>query len=301
MTVSAAVDGRQIVTEPGTSRAWWFLGTLAVLRNPEGAPRTPAVVELTVPPGGSPPEHVHEDLDDSFLLLEGELVVRCGDQTFVARPGAYVVLPHGVPHTFRVTSRTPARLLQVHADDSFLQFIEAIGTPTSDHVLPPSDQPVPDFDVVARANTEHGARFVGASLEEAEARAALDQVEPQLGLGPVNHVSFGVPDVARSMQWYIDAFDLVQVDGQVADDGTGHVVLASPTGGWLLTLATAQTPGLDHVAFSCADRVALSARRDTLAASGIDPGTITDAPYGSGFVLRDPDGLEVEVFAPATA
>lgn len=289
----------QIATEPGTSRAWWFLGTLAVLRNPEGAPRTPAVIELTVPPGGSPPEHVHETLDDSFLLLDGEVVVRCGHQTFVARPGGYVVMPHGVPHTFRVTSRTPARMLLVHADDSFLQFIEAVGTPTTERVLPPADHAVPEFEVIDRATTEHGARFVGASLEEAEAREAVGEMDEPLTLGPVNHVSFGATDVARSMQWYQDALDLVHVDGEVADDGTGHVALVSPSGGWVLTLATSQTPGLDHVAFTCTDRAALSAWRDSLADRGIDPGTITDAPYGSGFVLRDPDGHEVELFAPA--
>ena len=140
MSVTDAVEVatvRQLATEPATSRAWWFLGTLAVLRNPEGAPRTPAVIELTVPPGGSPPRHFHEQLDDAFLLLEGEVVVRSGDETVVARPGTYVVVPHGVEHTFRVTSKAAAKLLLVHADDSFLQFVESLGTPTTELVLVP--------------------------------------------------------------------------------------------------------------------------------------------------------------------
>jgi quercetin dioxygenase-like cupin family protein len=173
MTAPATVDGRNVITEPGSGRAWWFLGTLAEPRNPIGAPRSPAVIELTVPPGGSPPQHVHEALDDSFLLLAGEVVVRCGDETFVAQPGAYVVLPHGVPHTFRVTSNSPARMLLVHGDDSFLRFIEAVGTPTTEHVLPPSAQAMPAPDVIARTSAEHGAPFVGASLDEAAAQAAL--------------------------------------------------------------------------------------------------------------------------------
>src|SRR6185437_10128892 len=124
------LSDRDLSTEPQSSRAWWFLGTLAVLRNPDGAPRCPTIIELTVPPGGSPPRHVHDTLDDNFLLLEGEVVVRCGERTFVARPGTYVTLPHGVDHTFRVTSAMPARMLLLHASDEFLRFIEAAGIPT---------------------------------------------------------------------------------------------------------------------------------------------------------------------------
>lgn len=160
-----------IASDPATSPAWWFLGTLAVLRNPAGAPRTPAVIELTVPPGGSPPRHVHGELDDSFLLLDGEVVVRCGEQTVLARPGSYVVMPHGIEHTFRVTSAVPARMLLVHADDSFLSFIEALGTPTGDHRLPPPGDFDLDFDTLSRASADHGAPMVGPSLDEEEARS----------------------------------------------------------------------------------------------------------------------------------
>ena len=160
---------RHIIGEPATSRAWWFLGTLAVLRNPPGAPRTPVVMELTVPPGGSPPEHVHETLDDSFVLLEGEIVIRCGQQALLARPGGYVVLPHGVPHTFRVTSSVPARLLCVHADDSFLSFVEALGTPTAEHTLPLPGTAGVDGDTIVRVSAEHGSPIIGPSLSESEA------------------------------------------------------------------------------------------------------------------------------------
>ena len=294
---------RSIASAPTSSPAWWFLGTLAVLRNPPGAPRTPAVVELTVPPGGSPPQHVHEQLDDSFLMLDGEIVVRCGEQTFVARPGTYVVLPHGTPHTFRVTSAKPARMLLVHADDSFLRFVEQIGTPTSEHVLPPPGEFDFDLDALTRASAEHGAPMVGPSLEEDEARAVLaddaDQAALELELGPVNHVALGVSDLARSARWYAETLGLVRVGGEAADDG--HVTLVSPSGGWVLALAGAPAPAVGHVAFGCADRPALCAWRETLAERGVAPGTITDATYGSGFVVRDPDGLEVELFAPASS
>jgi quercetin dioxygenase-like cupin family protein/catechol 2,3-dioxygenase-like lactoylglutathione lyase family enzyme len=290
-----ATQRRELSSERATSRAWWFLGTLAIVRNPVGAPRTPAVVELVVPPGGSPPRHVHDSLDDSFLLLEGEVVVRCGDDTVVAHPGSYVCLPAGVEHTFRVTSRRPARMLLVHGDDSFLSFIEAVGRPAEDLTLPTGSGGDPDGDAVARLSAEHGSPFVGPSLEEAEAASFARATDP--ALGPVHHLSLHVRDVSRSERWYAQAFGLVRVDGEVAEDGTGHVVLAG-AGGWLVTLASSAEPGVDHVAVGCDDRDELVRWRHLLSSRGVEPGTITDEPYGSGFVLRDPDGIELELFAP---
>jgi hypothetical protein len=46
--------------------------------------------------------------------------------------------------------------------------------------------------------------------------------------------------VRRSEQWYTNAFDLIRVDGDVDEDGNGHVVLLSRTGGWMLSIASAE-------------------------------------------------------------
>jgi quercetin dioxygenase-like cupin family protein len=309
-TVSSAIDPpadvaeREIFTNPETSRAWWFLGTLAVLRNPVGAPRLPAVIELTVPPGGSPPRHIHDELEDSFLVLDGEIVVQCGGQTFVAKPATYVVVPRGADHTFRVTSTDPARLLLVHGDDSFLQLIEAAGSPALELRLPPPGEVDMDLDALVQLNAEHDSRIVGPSMEDDDARAviaantATEGAASQVVLGAVNHLSLSVIDVSRSAQWYAHAFDLVRLSEEIADDGNGHVLLASPTGGWLLSLTSAATPCVEHVAVTCKTRDELVAWQEILNQRGVTPGTITDAPYGSGFVVRDPDGLDFELFAP---
>jgi mannose-6-phosphate isomerase-like protein (cupin superfamily) len=165
---------RDLSTEPESSRAWWFLGTLAVLRNPRGAPTCPTIIELTVPPGGSPPRHVHDTLDDNFLLLDGEVVVRCGERTFMARPGTYVTLPHGVDHTFRVTSPVPARMLLLHASDEFLRFIEAAGTPTHERRLPPAGEHDVSQDVLIRLAAEHDVRIIGVPLANDETRRLVE-------------------------------------------------------------------------------------------------------------------------------
>ena len=66
----------------------------------------------------------------------------------------------------------------------------------------------------------------------------------------------------------------------------------------LALAAPAPLPRVRHVAFTCADRNALVAWHEALTAKDVVPGTITDAPYGSGFVVRDPDGLELEAVRP---
>lgn len=169
-TVAAGKSNRvdvksSLLTAPNRGRAWWFLGTLAVLRNPDGAPLTPTIIELTIPPGGSPPQHIHNDLDDNFLLLDGEVVIRCGEHTEVAQAGSYVVLPAGVDHTFCVTSSTPARMLLIHATAEFLEFIEAVGTPAKDLRLPPPGETSMDRDALIRVAEKHGIRIIGSPLQ----------------------------------------------------------------------------------------------------------------------------------------
>jgi quercetin dioxygenase-like cupin family protein len=164
-------EQRSLSSEPGNSQRWWFLGTLAVVRNPCGAPRSPAVIELTIPPGGSPPRHVHDTLDDSFLMLEGEIVVSCGEKKLIARAGTYVVLPAGVEHTFRVVGPNAAKMLLVHANDDFLNFIEAVGTPAPDLSLPPPDGLGMDREALIQAGVVHDVRIIGPNLDEAVARS----------------------------------------------------------------------------------------------------------------------------------
>jgi glyoxylase I family protein len=301
VSTTAPVEARErrFCTEPTTSEAWWFLDTMVVVRNPDGAPRIPLVMELIVPPGGSPPRHVHQGLHDAFFLLEGELVLSVGNETTVARPGTYAVVPAGSDHTFRVTSPTPARLLLIHDDDSFLRMVQAGGVPAEEHRLPAPGQVNLDGETLSRLVEEHDSHVVGGSMEESEARSVVGLAQPSLGR--VDHVALGVTDLRRSEGWYTETFGLVRIDGEIAEDGTGHVTLLSPSGGWVLALASAGSACVQHVAFGCTDRAALAHWRETIAERGAMPGTITDAPYGSGFVVRDPDGVELELFAPAPA
>jgi glyoxylase I family protein len=121
----------------------------------------------------------------------------------------------------------------------------------------------------------------------------------------ITHVALTVRDLSVSVPWYEAVLDA----SPVLDEDTGpfrHVVFAAGT--TLLGLHQFPDPqegdfderrvGLDHVAFGAADRAQLEQWAVRLEGLGVDHGKIVDAHYGSGLGFRDPDGIQLEIFAP---
>lgn len=120
------------------------------------------------------------------------------------------------------------------------------------------------------------------------------------------HVAVTVSDLGRSRPWYQQLFG----SAPVLDEDTGpfhHVVWL--LGGTLIGIHQhrdpssndafdEKRPGLDHVAFGCANRAELEHWESHLNSLGISHGGIVDAPYGSGLSFRDPDNVALEFFAP---
>jgi mannose-6-phosphate isomerase-like protein (cupin superfamily) len=144
------------------AQAWWFLDTLVVEHR--CAPDMDTVVlEMTLPVGSSPPLHVHDDLDDTWYILEGEMVLRCGDEESVVGPGHWVSMPRGVPHTFRVVGDCEARILLVHDNASFRDFIRDVSSPAGARIVPTQPQ-FPPMDELVRAATAHDLRPIGPPM-----------------------------------------------------------------------------------------------------------------------------------------
>ena len=75
---------------------------------------------VTMAPGREGPTiHDHEDEDDAFYVLEGEIVFILGDEELIAAPGTFVLVPPGVMHTFANRTTKPARILNIHAPAGF--------------------------------------------------------------------------------------------------------------------------------------------------------------------------------------
>ena len=80
--------------------------------------------------GGGPPPHIHHREDETFQILEGEYEWMVGNEKFVAKKGATIFAPRGVPHTYRYLGQTPGRLMCVITPSGFEGFFEEVSSMT---------------------------------------------------------------------------------------------------------------------------------------------------------------------------
>src|SRR3954463_3316545 len=131
--------GHAQFVRPGEGQAIWFLrNRITVKATADSTGGAFGLVESLIAPGASPPMHVHHREDESFYVLDGALTVRCGDDTYDARTGSYIFLPRGVPHTFRVISETPVRMLTLITPGGGEGVFIAGGRPAERMTLPPA-------------------------------------------------------------------------------------------------------------------------------------------------------------------
>ena len=58
--------------------------------------------------------HTHDDTDELFLVVDGELTVQFRDRDVVLGPGQLVVVPRGVEHCPRADGEVTAVLIEPH-------------------------------------------------------------------------------------------------------------------------------------------------------------------------------------------
>ena len=106
---------RAIVVAPGAGRR---VGNVEFLARTADTPRfTFGIIDFA--PGRELEAHVHDDEDDAFFILEGELTFVFGGETVPAPPGTFVLVPPGVEHGFRNDGARPVRMLNIHAPAGF--------------------------------------------------------------------------------------------------------------------------------------------------------------------------------------
>ncbi len=96
-----------------------------------------SLTDSTVPPQGGPPPHIHHREDEAFWVLEGELEILVGENSFRARAGSFVHLPKGILHSYQNVGPGPARFLTLMVPAGLEKFFEEVGKPGADLSSPP--------------------------------------------------------------------------------------------------------------------------------------------------------------------
>jgi mannose-6-phosphate isomerase-like protein (cupin superfamily) len=109
------VSPRPVVVPPGEGHR---AGNVEFLARTADTPRFNfSIIEIKA--GRELEEHVHEEEDDAFYIVEGEMTFTLGGEEAAATPGTFVLVPPGVRHGFRNDGSVPVRMLNIHAPAGF--------------------------------------------------------------------------------------------------------------------------------------------------------------------------------------
>ncbi|MGD2042572.1 MAG: cupin domain-containing protein [Acidimicrobiia bacterium] len=149
-----------VVLGPGEGHHLSFLNNLATVKLSAGEQGSMSVVEFLAPKGFGPPEHRHNDEDELFIVLDGDLRFFTGGEQFVGGEGSFAHLPRAIPHTFQVLTES-ARFLNVTAGPAprFDAMVRALGEPTDIVALP--EPGYIDPSRVAEVCAAHGIDILG--------------------------------------------------------------------------------------------------------------------------------------------
>lgn len=118
-----------LVVPPGQGRKLITKAQEVTFKATEAQGSSISIFEVVVPPGFDVGAHVHNDSQEFFYVLEGELQLLAfepakrteeswhdwespdGDRAVRATEGACMFVPSGIPHAFRNATDKPARML----------------------------------------------------------------------------------------------------------------------------------------------------------------------------------------------
>jgi quercetin dioxygenase-like cupin family protein len=117
-----------IVLGPGEGERLHFGPSSAVVKaGVDDALGSFALMDFEIAPGfPGPVPHRHEQMVDSFYVLEGVLTVRLGDDEIAAPAGSYAMVPPGNAHTFSNPGPDPVRALNLMAPAGLERYLREL-------------------------------------------------------------------------------------------------------------------------------------------------------------------------------
>lgn len=162
---------RGVLSKGGEGEVLWFGGGAVRFKiKSEDTAGAFALIEDKAPRGKTTPLHSHPKFEETFYVLEGEMLFHVDGEEASCGPGSVVSAPPGVPHAFLVTSEHAKFLTAFTPGDVAEAFLREGGqvATSPDAEPPPLDIP----RVVAAGEKTGGMVFLGPPpFKMAEAHA----------------------------------------------------------------------------------------------------------------------------------
>jgi quercetin dioxygenase-like cupin family protein len=141
----------------GAGETIWVAGdTYTIKADAENTDGQLMLIEATVPPGGGPSPHIHNDHVEAFYLISGQLEFLNGDQTFEAEAGSFFYVPRGTLHRFRNRGLHAVKMIFFFIPGGIEEAFRAAAQPARPGELPPANAAlVLDPELQKRYGTEY--------------------------------------------------------------------------------------------------------------------------------------------------
>jgi len=113
--------------------------------------------EAAMQPGfPGPPEHIHDEADELFYVLEGSMRLKVGTEIVTAEAGAFAYVPRGTPHSWLNIHAGVSRMLTLFVPGGMRGFFEEA---SAVHQADP-----PDLEALGAIAARFATRVVGPPL-----------------------------------------------------------------------------------------------------------------------------------------
>lgn len=158
MSNATSSTGPVNVVEGGGGEAIWFNGGLISVKAPgEWSDGAFSLCEICLPRGRATGLHT-DPSDETFFVLEGELLFHVDGEERPASVGDTVAIRSGVPHAFIARSER-VRFLVLNTPGTHDGFFRMGGEPATSRDL--ASAPPPDLERTMAAAERFGIRFLG--------------------------------------------------------------------------------------------------------------------------------------------
>ncbi|MFY9615696.1 MAG: cupin domain-containing protein [Candidatus Dormiibacterota bacterium] len=162
---SAAAEVVPVVRSADEGTALWTMGQLMLVKaSSDETGGEMAALDVRMTWEAAPPLHIHHHESEINIILEGEMTVRCGEETWECGPGSFVYLPKGVPHAFR-PGPDGARMMAIVMPGGLETLYEKVGVPAGELRIP--DLP-PNIEGWMTHASAYGLELVGPPIPPRE-------------------------------------------------------------------------------------------------------------------------------------